>query len=304
MTFFSRQADAFEAAVEAQQKNESQEESPGQAEEPEMDMSDIRSEVQTRIQKAKLYDLILSQPLFSDDDSDAAYEVEQEFRAFAEERLQILLGMKQEVQKVEPVNPFDMDQEEILRQLADRLLAKPHLIGVLAGSTSAQPKLNTVQTQTTPAPQPKPEPPKQPKLNTVQTAKVQQPAKKRGRPPGTGKNQRAAAAQQPVQKAENLPEGVFLGEDGKKYIEQDGFDQVTGKPKKVRVEIQEKPDDLTSNPHYRPMPLLQAGQMSNGELIAEDTAGLQMAQMQAMQMTDKLTRGNGNMAEVLQRLLR
>lgn len=110
----------------------------------------VRSEAVKRIQKAKLYETLLSHSLFAPGSADAEIleEVEQELKSIIEEKLEELLGMRAAKRAAEQVAlPFDEDQIEILKLVADRALKR----GSSLGSTPT-PTINPVQTAPEPAP--------------------------------------------------------------------------------------------------------------------------------------------------------
>lgn len=242
MPFFNQQADAFASAVE-QMQSDKPTTSQFDASESE---AETLSEVEVRLVKANYYRAILDQPLFGDDESDIAYDVEREFRDFALERLRILLGMQ--LEKAPEEKAFSSDQEEVLKEWADRLIARPQLLGVVA---SGQPQVQPAQVR--------------PAAPAVQTTKPQvnqvaaQTPRKRGRPPGSGKNQRTQTRQpdsqsQPVAQLskDELAAGVKVDEKGK-YFEQQGQDAVTGQPKLIKMYLTTQSTPV-NDPSYKPMP--------------------------------------------------
>ena len=212
MAFFSSQMEAFSHAVEndGKQQNVAQQAAPSTAQQSSYE-SEVISEAEVRLSKANYYKAILNQPLFGDDEESVAYEVEQEIRDFVVDRLSVLLGMKQEIAKV-AIKEFSDERREALEQWADNLLSKPHLLALKPG---APPKLQQAKVE------PVLTPVASPTLNKVQP-QITEFKRGRGRPPGTGKHQKAAQQQVISQvPAKNLPEGVKIDEDGKKYIEID-----------------------------------------------------------------------------------
>ncbi len=257
MPFFSQQVGAFAQAVEqldapTASPLQGSNRPPPDFDDQEQVEAETLSEVEIRLVKANYYRAILDQPLFGADDSDAAFEVEREFRDFALERLRILLGMQAE--KAPEEKAFTEDQEDVLREWADRLMAKPQLLGVVP-SNQPQVSMTTVR----PVSQQSPPRPIKPTVNQVSVA-TQTVPRKRGRPPGTGKNQRLQQSQaldtQPSQthglSQSEIDAGMKIDAEGK-YFEQNGHDQVTGQPKiiKMRVGGVQVP---VNDPNYKPMP--------------------------------------------------
>jgi hypothetical protein len=176
----------------------------------EMDAEDERSsEVKYRMSKANAYLSILDNPLFPENATEAQIEVEAEIREFANYKMEVFLGMQREssrgasttvVQQVAEL-PFDGQQVQALTLWANKLLkreseapplvqratpsqATPQTAPIVRGE---QPRVSAPPPVTQRAPEPQ--------------ATPQAPRRRPGRPPGTGKNQRAAAT--PVQKTES-----------------------------------------------------------------------------------------------------
>jgi hypothetical protein len=291
MPFFSQSAGSF-PNIDAMEEQLQQSQNPpatqqaGNANTQHYDQfseAETLSEVEVRLVKANYYRAILEQPLFGADDSDIAYEVEQEFRAFALERLRILLGMQAEKQPEE--KPFTPDQEEVLREWADRLIVKPQLLGV-AANPAPQVQQATVRQPAPVAPAPAPKP-VQPTVNQV-AVPTQQAPKRRGRPPGTGKNQRAAQAPQaplPQLTQAEIDNGVKVDAGGK-YMEQPGHDAITGQPKLIKVYLQAQQTPV-NDPNYKPMPM------------ADSDTLLMKEQMEATSMHNKAINLHPAMGQIL-----
>ena len=103
-----------------------QEEIYEEVEEQEEDLSVVLSDARLRLEQGKLYELVLQNDLFVDTgiDERAVKHVQKEIRKFAQERMEIMLGMRQE-QQVQPVNafpaeafPFNALEVQVLKALA------------------------------------------------------------------------------------------------------------------------------------------------------------------------------------------
>lgn len=152
----------------------------------------LMNEARVRFAKAALYEQIIEGQLFEGDDP-VTIEVENEFKAFAEEQLMMLLGIQSEKQK-RNASPFDDDQENVLKLFANKMLGRP---AAIPRPTEAPKPAGQLQPRPAPAPVPA-------------GGTLAAPKRGRGRPPGTGKNQRAAAAanlaaQQGAQQALIIP---------------------------------------------------------------------------------------------------
>lgn len=130
---------------------------------------EMMNEARTRFAKAALYEQLIEGQLFEGNDP-LTLQVEEEMKAFAEERYMALLGL-QSNKKVEA----QLDDEEVgvLKMFAAKLL----------GRQVSMPRYETPQVAV------KPVVPAAPPA-----AALAAPKRGRGRPPGTGKNQKAAAA--------------------------------------------------------------------------------------------------------------
>lgn len=90
-------------------------------EDPEADLESVLADANLRIELATLYKLIMNHDLFDgmDVDQRAVDTVHKEIRRFARERLEIMLGMRQEVAKSTVVSsPFNDLEVDILKKLA------------------------------------------------------------------------------------------------------------------------------------------------------------------------------------------
>ncbi len=168
------------------------------------------TEVEVRLRKANYYRAVLDNPLFDNGD-EIANEVEQEFRNFAISRLRNLLGMS--VDAVSQPSAFPPDEIEVLRLWAAKLLKKPTMMQIEPASKPVSKPMPEFATQA-------------PRLNRV-TAPSEQPHKRGpGRPPGTGKNQKAA---------QQLPPGR-IEENGRQFVEVERTDP-EGKSHMIRVDV-------------------------------------------------------------------
>ncbi len=112
----------------------------------------ILSSVENRLSKANYYRLVLENPLFSDGESEAAYEVEAEFRNYALERLQVLMGERPErldvdlpEEMVDVLRSFSPLQLQALKLWADTIIARDP--SMAKAVPPAPPKMNTVAPQ-------------------------------------------------------------------------------------------------------------------------------------------------------------
>lgn len=158
----------------------------------------VMDEAVLRIEQANLYQTLINHNLFANGSArpEIIQKVQAEVRTFILSRLKVLLGIEQE-RSQEPVQvelPFDDDQVDFLRALADRGLRRT---GPLP--QASQPVLNPVQA-TPQAPAPQPAPVRAPAINPVpapqQTAAQ---APQRARP----QQRRAQAPQQQGSQAPN-----------------------------------------------------------------------------------------------------
>src|SRR5271157_590352 len=88
-----------------------QQEAPEEVEEEaqEEDVSSVLTDARLRLEQGKLYELVMKHDLFEGVDADpkAVKNVQKEIRAYAQERMEIMLGMRQE--KPQGENAFPMD---------------------------------------------------------------------------------------------------------------------------------------------------------------------------------------------------
>jgi hypothetical protein len=134
---------------------------------------DLLTQARVRFAKAQLYEQIIEGQIFEGDDA-LTLEVEAEFKDFAERQLMVLLGIEQE--GAPNAARLDEDEVNVLKLFAAKLL----------GKTASIPRPEpVVARQVAPKPVPAPAP---------AAGQLAAPKRGRGRPPGTGKHQRAAAA--------------------------------------------------------------------------------------------------------------
>lgn len=115
--------------------------------------SRITPEALVRIEKAKLYQLILQNDLFGEDagDEEAIAEVNEEIQAFVLARLETLMGMRSGNDSIMPVAaklPWSQKQIDALTDLANRLLLKDTQQPMV--QTPPKPTVNTIRKASTP----------------------------------------------------------------------------------------------------------------------------------------------------------
>lgn len=225
---------------------------------------EMLDEAQKRFRRAEALNEVINMNLFDDSREQEFYEIEEEIREFARKRMHVYLGMSPDdarPAKPEKVKlPFSQPQIEVLTAWADNLINRPTLI--------AAPKMRVEQQQQQQVAE-------QPKQQSAPTIRIPQTApqgsqmaapRRRGRPPGTGKNQRAAAMQQqqmapqaqqqqvasPAQgvPTQNLPDGAMIDEEGFPYIMQEIM--VHGKPKLVKSRLTEQAKPMGAQPQPWP----------------------------------------------------
>jgi hypothetical protein len=161
----------------------------------EVNQSTVMGEAQARIETANLYQTILNHQLFAEGSArpEIMAKVEGEMKAFALERLEILLGMKNESRQnpVQVELPFSQEEIEMLKTVAGRFLSQkqpspptPQIKMVNAvPQQHIQPQMRPVAVKTQSA--------VQPKQQVRQPAPVQQPRQEAPKPKG----KRAARSQ-------------------------------------------------------------------------------------------------------------
>jgi hypothetical protein len=107
-------------------QDEQYEEEEAQQEEPQ-DYAAVLSDARLRLEQGRLYEMILNQDIFDGIDADqrAVQSVQKEIKAYAQERMEIMLGMRQEKSTQETVSgfpaelfPFNSLEVKVLKDLA------------------------------------------------------------------------------------------------------------------------------------------------------------------------------------------
>ncbi len=142
------------------------------------------SAAEARLDVAQAYRMLLSGSLFSNPTSGSA-RVEQEVRAFAKDRLEVLLGVRPEVQKKQATDVFTEEEIDALKKLANATLKK------LGGITPAAPTLRQVE---------EPKPALVQREAKVQPVQVRKPA-----PPPPAPRPQTPARQQPQRQQAQRP---------------------------------------------------------------------------------------------------
>lgn len=99
------------------------EEIEAEEQEEEEDFSDVLSDAHLRLEQGGLYKMIMNHNLFEGTDADpkAVQNVQKEIRAFARERMEVMLGMRKETATIEHLEinfPFNAMEVEVLKKLA------------------------------------------------------------------------------------------------------------------------------------------------------------------------------------------
>lgn len=156
--------------------------------EEDVEQEDVVNNARTRLEQGRLYELLINHNLFDGVEADpkAVSRVEKEIKAFITERLEILLGMRAEKERVEKnvqyQSPFNEIEVQALKMMAatvtkgaskkeqqpvnNQPAQKPAALNTVKQKKVEQPSLNTV---TQAKPQVKP----QPQINRQQPAKPQ-----------------------------------------------------------------------------------------------------------------------------------
>lgn len=91
-------------------------------EEEEDEYVDVLNDARLRLEMGKLYELIMKHDIFGDVEADpqAVKTVQKEMRRYAKERMEIMLGMRQEQQKAQQtiVLPFNQLEIDVLKRVA------------------------------------------------------------------------------------------------------------------------------------------------------------------------------------------
>lgn len=159
--------------------------------EDEEDFSTVLSDARLRLEQGRLYEMIMNHNLFEGADADekAIRHVQKQIRNFAKEQMEIMLGMRQEAAKVQPMAasdfPFNDAEVQALKDLAyvatKGQTAKPEE-QVFSGSPAAvvprKTGLNTIAVKPTSRPAPiAPKPPQTKPLAKKAVAPVKRDAK-------------------------------------------------------------------------------------------------------------------------------
>ena len=111
--------------------------------------SAVISEALERIEQAKLYEVFLRQSIFAAGSArpEIVEKVQEEFRAFALGRLEVLVGLKTDsaTTSLPARSPFSEDEVSALKSLAGRMLKKTPEAAVTS------PQINTIQANTQPS---------------------------------------------------------------------------------------------------------------------------------------------------------
>lgn len=115
-----------QAPIKQQVQEMQNEEVQVESEEEEIDDSEALSDARLRLSQGELYAIIMKHDLFEGVDADprALKNVQREIRKFAKERMEIMLGMRQEKAAQESAeyvsSPFNPLEVEILKRLASK----------------------------------------------------------------------------------------------------------------------------------------------------------------------------------------
>lgn len=134
---------------------------------------DLMTEARVRFAKASLYEQIIEGQLFQSDDQ-ITLEVENEMKTYAEQQLRRLLNIEDEAN---PTQKLEEEEITVLKMFAAKMLGRPASIP----RPNDPPKVIQVRPLAVPVLPP--------------TPVLAAPKRGRGRPPGTGKNQRAQVPQ-------------------------------------------------------------------------------------------------------------
>lgn len=110
------------APVKLAQEDEEFLESVLADEDEEDDYTVVLSDARLRLEQGKLYELIMNSDLFQDMDADprAVRNVQREIKRFARERMEVMLGMRQEKQELAVASQFNSLEVDILKKLASK----------------------------------------------------------------------------------------------------------------------------------------------------------------------------------------
>lgn len=146
--------------------------------EEEEDYTSILSDARLRLEQGKLYEMIMNHDIFAGVDADekAVKNVQREMRKFAKERMEVMLGMRQEKAETTVVSsPFNDLEVEILKKLAYRATngaTESSDANRVASTLKEAPKKQTLNSIGKPAAKPAPAPVAQKKLVAQPAAPV------------------------------------------------------------------------------------------------------------------------------------
>lgn len=149
---------------------------PESASTEETQVEDLLCEAERRFAKAKYYEVLIKEPIFEGDSSPTAIEVVKEIQTFSRERLSVLLGLRAQA----PTSVFTAEEVNILKKMAQKLLKKPELGGIVAAQpssptlkrASAPQSPKVAETKKSPSPAKAKEPAKAPKSTPKDTGEV------------------------------------------------------------------------------------------------------------------------------------
>jgi ribosomal protein S8E len=162
------------------------------------------SEVEKRLELASYYRLLLEDSIF-DNQSESAQKVNAEIRDFVRGRLEVLVGLRQEVTAPVVVeSPFTPEEITALKAVADKVLKIPDIVK----HEPAVPALKKVNAPTAPAKLTKPEPRRGPGRPSQESTDVK---------PSTQPEPTKNAHNSTQAKPKALPEGIKESVDGRKF---------------------------------------------------------------------------------------
>jgi len=172
----------------------------------EEDFSSLLSDARSRMEQGRLYEMLMDHDIFAGADADekAIKFVTKQIRMFAKERMEIMLGMRQEAPKVQAFNAADFPFNDI------EVAALKDLAYVATKGASSRDEAQTFTPQAVPAA------PRRTGLNPIAVKPAARPSTPAARPPAPAPKPLAQKAQAPVKrdpKAEAAIERI-LQEEG------------------------------------------------------------------------------------------
>lgn len=226
------------------------------------------SEAIKRIQKAKLYETLISHQMFGAGSAspDIIREVQAEIKEFVLKRLNILLGIQQEVQ-VQPIQQiFTEAQIVAIRDLADRLIFKNS--GQMP--TPTQPTLNQTPAPATPTVQSAAA--AQPVLRTVGAPTQQLGGPAYTQAPQTAPTQKRRVVKQvlrPKPKSGNVSQIAIENPDGSvKAVDKDYSQAVSTTNKPLPMPKQAHIDAMHANQVHNTQQSMSSAQGGLGEILS------------------------------------